>query len=239
MCYHYNLKSDGAALSRRFGKKAAPGIKPVPLAVGFEHPMMPVVTESEIRLMRWGLIPSWISNKEDADEIQNKTLNARSETVETKPAFSDSFLNRRCLIPATGFFEWQHRGKTKVPFFISLKGEEIFAFAGIFDCFHPYGEADPVFSFSILTTEANSLMQTIHNTQKRMPVILPKSNEELWLKSAGNSAELHELFKPFDTSAMQAHTVAKPGATDDLLKHVPYSAPSLFGEDSDFLDRFQ
>lgn len=239
MCYNYSLKAGGTALSRRFGKKAVPGIKPVLLASGFDHPQMPAVTREEIKLMRWGLIPSWIRDRDEALVIQNKTLNARCETVEAKPAFGEGFRNGRCLIPATGFFEWQHRGKNKVPFYISLKDEEIFSFAGIFTRFQPYGETEPVFTFSILTTEANPLMQIIHNTQKRMPLILPRESEEIWLNEQSDTAMLRKLFKPFDSARMQAYTVAKPGTAEDLLKHVPYSSPSLFGDDSEFLDRFQ
>lgn len=239
MCYHYSLKADPAVLSQRYGQKMVKPFSPVSWVSGFTFPLMPVVAEGEIWLMRWGLIPSWIRSSAEADEIRTKTLNARSETLPSKPAFSESFLRRRCLIPATGFFEWQHRGSQKVPFFISVKSEPVFSFAGIFDSYYPEGAKQPVHTFSLLTTQANTLMEQIHNTKKRMPVILTRDAESVWLDASAVPDDLSVLFAPFDSSRMHAHTVAKPGSTEDVLKHVPYSAPSLFGEDSAFLDRFQ
>ncbi len=239
MCYHYSLRADSAVLAERYGKKVTENRLPVTYAAGFEHPSMPVVTTNEIRCMHWGLIPSWVRGRDAAMEIRTKTLNVRCETLASKPAFSESFLRRRCLIPATGFFEWQHRGSQKVPFFISVKSESVFSFAGIFDSHYPEGAKQPVHTFSLLTTQANTLMEQIHNTKKRMPVMLTREAESVWLDASTGPDDLSVLFAPFDSSRMQAHTVAKPGSTDDLLKYVPYSVPSLFGEDSAFLDRFQ
>jgi putative SOS response-associated peptidase YedK len=239
MCYQYSLKADTLALSQHYGKKTTVPFSPDPLVSGFTFPLMPVVAEGEIRLMHWGLIPSWIRSSEEAKEIRTKTLNARCETLTSRPSFSDSFLHRRCLIPATGFFEWQHRGDHVVPFFISLKGQSVFSFAGIFDSYQPPGAEEAIRSFSLLTTRANSMMEQIHNAKKRMPVILTQDAEALWLNTSSEPDTLLSLFQPYEFSLMQAHTIAKPGTAHDVLKYVPYSAPSLFGEDSDFLDRFQ
>jgi putative SOS response-associated peptidase YedK len=239
MCYHYSLKADTTALSQRYGKKMTVPFSPVPWVSGFTFPLMPVVAEGEIRLMHWGLIPSWTRSSEEAKEIRTKTLNARSETLASKPSFSDSFLRRRCLIPATGFFEWQHRGNKSVPFFISLKRESLFSFAGIYDSYLPDSGEPPVFTFSLVTTHANLLMEKIHNTKQRMPVILNRESEELWLSSAAAPKSLSGLFHPYDSTMMQAHTVAAPGSHSEVTRHVPYASPSLFDSDSDFFDRFQ
>ncbi len=110
-----------------------------------------------------------------------KTFNARSETIDTKPAFRESFISRRCLVPVRGFFEWQHIGGRKIPWYISLRDEDIFSLAGIWDSWKMKGGVS-VNTFSVVTTRANELMSEIHNTKKRMPVILPAAAEKLWLK---------------------------------------------------------
>ncbi len=131
----------------------------------------------ELVLLKWGLIPSW---SKDA-KIGQKLANARSETVAEKPSFRSAFKHRRCLIPASGFYEWQKRGTgRKQPFFISLRDGEPFSFAGLWECWHS-SEGEVVESCTILTTTANEVMQPIH---ERMPVILGPSAEEQWLDRA-------------------------------------------------------
>ncbi len=112
-----------------------------------------------------------------------KTFNARSETVSSKPAFRECFSSRRCLVPVRGFFEWQHVGGRKIPWYITLRDEEIFSLAGIWDSWTMQGGMT-LETFSVVTTRANELMEEIHNTKKRMPVILPSSAEKIWLREA-------------------------------------------------------
>ena len=151
--------------------------------------------------LRWGLVPSWA--KELA--IGNRLINGRSETVLEKPAFRDSFRQRRCLIPADGFYEWKRSGKSKRPFNFGMKDGDLFAFAGIWDRWRsPEGQI--VKSCAILTTTPNELVADIHD---RMPVILPKASYEMWLTTPPEHADgLAELLTPFDAALMRRYEVS-------------------------------
>jgi putative SOS response-associated peptidase YedK len=156
--------------------------------------------ERELVLLKWGLIPSW---SKDAT-IGQKLINARAETVAEKPSFRSAFKQRRCLIPASGFFEWQKQGTgRKQPFFISLRDGEPFSFAGLWECWHdPDGEE--VETCTILTTTANKVMQPIH---ERMPVILGPSAEEQWLDPRASADALRSLLVPYTGEDMEARAV--------------------------------
>jgi len=141
--------------------------------------VMPVVVsahdERAFEAMRWGLIPSWAKDL----KTQSPLINARAETIQEKPSFRSSFKKRRCLVPADGFYEWTKRDSGKVPYRIYLEGEGIFAFAGIWS---EWGKEDELLrSFSIITTEANSALKSLHD---RMPVILDPENYDHWLDSS-------------------------------------------------------
>jgi putative SOS response-associated peptidase YedK len=136
-----------------------------------------------------------------------KTFNARSETIDTKPAFRESFTSRRCLVPVKGFFEWQHIGGRKIPWYISLRDEDIFSLAGIWDSWKMKGGIS-LNTFSVVTTRANELMSEIHNTRKRMPVILPAAAEKLWLKGELEKNSAAELMEPVASEMLEAHTVS-------------------------------
>jgi len=154
-----------------------------------------------IQQMRWGLVPSWAKDI----SIGNRLINGRSETVLEKPAFRDSFRQRRCLIPADGFYEWKRSGKAKRPFHFGMREGGLFAFAGIWDRWRsPEGQI--VRSCSILTTTPNELVEDIHD---RMPVILPKAAYEKWLTVPPEQADgLVELLAPFDANLMRRYEVS-------------------------------
>ena len=120
----------------------------------------------EFSQVRWGLIPYWAKEA----SIGNKMTNARSETVADKPAFREAFKNRRCLVPADGFYEWSRTGKAKQPSHFGMQDDSLFAFAGIWDRWKD-GSGNPVETCSILTTRPNSLLAAVHD---RMPVILER-----------------------------------------------------------------
>jgi len=151
--------------------------------------------------MRWGLIPWWAKDI----AIGNRMINARGETVLKNAAFRDSFRQRRCLIPADGFYEWQKAGKTRRPFHFGMKDESLFAFAGIWDRWKsPEGKL--LESCSILTTTPNDLVKDIHD---RMPVILPQAHYEPWLTVPPPQADgLLEMLAPFDANLMRKHEVS-------------------------------
>src|SRR5438067_11366998 len=137
----------------------------------------------EGRLMTWGLIPSWSTDGKGF-------INARAETIEEKPSFSESFRLRRCLIPADGFFEWKRTGREKRPFYFQVDDEMPFAFAGIWDT---WNNGDVVTSCAIITTAANELVDEIHD---RMPAILQPEAYDIWLNPKTDRAKLRELLTP-------------------------------------------
>ena len=151
--------------------------------------------------LRWGLVPSWAKDT----SVGSQMINARSETILEKPSFRESFLERRCLLPADGFYEWKRSGKLKRPFHFGMKDGSLFAFAGIWDRWKPL-RGGVVESCSILTTTPNQLLEDIHD---RMPVILPQSAYEAWLTAPPEQAEgLIEFLAPFDPARMRRYEVS-------------------------------
>ena len=149
---------------------------------GFSFPKTPVITNKDrtvIDHLHWGLIPLWAKD----DTIRQYTLNAKIETLNEKPAFKDNVKNR-CLIIADGFYEWKwldKKGKEKQKYLITLPGEQLFAFAGLWSRWVNLETGEIVKSYTIITTEADQLMSEIHNSKKRMPVILTRENENEWM----------------------------------------------------------
>lgn len=151
--------------------------------------------------MRWGLIPSWA----DDPAIGNRLINARSETAAEKPSFRSAIKQRRCLVPVDGFYEWQATGKkTKQPHLIRLKDGQPFALAGLWERWTaPDGEL--VESFTILTTDANAMMQPIHD---RMPVILSREDYDRWLDAGTPLEEIKGLLRQFPADQMENFPVS-------------------------------
>lgn len=152
---------------------------------------------TELSLLRWGLIPSWSSKPKGF-------INARSETLDDKPSFSESFQNRRCLIPADGFYEWKRKGKGKQPYYFQMQDEAPFMFAGIWDLWQKDGVS--VTSCSIITTAPNELLAMIHD---RMPAILPGEAQDAWLSNDTRAAELKSLLVPYPAAAMKSYPVSQ------------------------------
>jgi putative SOS response-associated peptidase YedK len=236
MCYYLSRKAKAEKLAERYRAKKFSEIEDIPLAFhanAFTYLPLPVITDAEpdtIQLMNWGLIPSWAKDQDDAIRLRKNTPNARIETIFEKKSFSESAHKRHCLVPVTGFFEWQHiKGKT-YPYYIHLKDEEIFSMAGIWDVWTDKQSGETKETFSILTTEANPLMARIHNSKQRMPVILPKETELDWLHKGFDETTIDSFAKPFDENKMVAYTVSrkiseKDSNTPDVLK--PYTYPEF------------
>ena len=165
---------------------------------------LPVVVKNspnQVELMKWGLVPHW--SKEP--RVKYSTINARAENITSSSVYREPFRTKRCLIPANGFFEWKQTASGKVPYFIHLKHEPMFAFAGLYDIWTD-AEGKEFKSFSIITTTPNEIMQPIHN---RMPVILPKEHEEVWLTpEETNTAKLLTFLQPYPSNQMEAYTVS-------------------------------
>jgi putative SOS response-associated peptidase YedK len=166
---------------------------------------VPVITSqspNKAVMMKWGLVPFWAKDP----KIGNKLINARAETVDSKPAFRASLKRRRCLVPATGFYEWKRAGKRKVPYYIHLKNDDFFSFAGLYDSWSG-PDGDHLLSFAIITTAPNDMMAKIHN---RMPAILKLEDEQLWLgKEQLDEEDRKRLLGPFPSRRMEAYEVSK------------------------------
>jgi putative SOS response-associated peptidase YedK len=211
MCGRYVRRSDKQRIAEAFklGKLPPDFVLPPDYNVA-PQTFQPVVAlnketgERELALMRWGLVPFWARDA----KVGYSTINARAETIQTAAVFKEAFKRHHCLVPADAFYEWHkldEKGKNKQAFVIGRKDGDMIAFAGIFDRWKtPAGEM--LFSYSIITTDPNELMQSIHT---RMPVILPKADWERWLASVDLERPPLDLLKPHDAEQMTAWKVGK------------------------------
>lgn len=155
-----------------------------------------------LRLMQWGLVPSWAKDP----AIGNKMINARAETLTEKPSFKGLIRQRRCLIVADGFYEWTGMNREKIPVRFVLKTRESFTFAGLWDIWKKT-EGGKLQSFTIITTNANNVVRLFH---ERMPVILKKEDERPWLDpDLKDPAILVSLLKPYPEKRMESYPVSK------------------------------
>lgn len=151
---------------------------------------------------RWGLIPFWAKDR----KIAARNINARAETIADKPAFRDSFVKRRCLIPADGFYEWQQLPKGKLPHYIYRSDRRPLALAGIWSSWREPDSGDRVLTCSIVTGRPNDLVGEIHD---RMPVIMQESDWDKWLtRDLDDKEALQQLLTVFPKGAMGAHPVS-------------------------------
>lgn len=155
----------------------------------------------ELATLRWGLVPAWSKS----DEPGVGLVNARSESLEDKPSFREAFDSRRCVIPASGFYEWKAVGRAREPWLFQLRDEKPFFLAGLWESWLA-PDGGRLETCAVITTEPNQLMQPIHH---RMPAILPTAVVERWLDPATNPVGLRELLAIFPASEMQARPVSK------------------------------
>lgn len=183
MCFHSKQSKSAQELQNRFKAKFKNDTLFQPTIYnGFQFPKTPVITNKQtdiIQLFDWGLIPFWAKD----DSIKKMTLNCKIETAHQKPSFRN-VINNRCLVLADGFYEWQwldEKGKQKQKYELTLPENEAFAFAGLYSEWLDKSTGELRNTYTIITTEANQLMSKIHNTKKRMPVIIATDNEQDWL----------------------------------------------------------
>jgi putative SOS response-associated peptidase YedK len=187
MCFFYKLSKTAQELENRFNAKFENEKEYIPLKNynAFEYPKSPIITNTEtdkIRMFYWGLIPFWAKDI----SIRKNTLNARIETINEKPSFRSAIKNR-CIVLTDGFYEWQwldEKGKNKQKYLISLSDERVFAFAGLWNEWVDKSSGEILKTYTILTQDANELMSKIHNSKKRMPVILSQEEEQRWMSGA-------------------------------------------------------
>ena len=206
MCGRFTLTTELKQIAERFAAPlppAAPTTKPRWNIAPTQSVI--VVNDTGARqlvAMRWGLVPSWATDP----SIGNRMINARAETIAEKPAFCVALKKRRCIIPADGFYEWQQTGKLKQPVRIVLKSREPFGFAGLWEQWtSPTG--DDLLSCTIITTAANELLKAVH---ERMPVILSREDEVVWLDPKIQDPEtLLPLLKQYPSELMEYYPVSR------------------------------
>jgi putative SOS response-associated peptidase YedK len=196
VCGRYELHANPAAIALAFGLAHAPSVRPrYNVAPMQEVPIVRVSASGarELVAVRWGLVPRWAKDP----AIGSKMINARGETVATKPSFRTAFRRHRCLIPANGFYEWmQAADGRKQPVLIAMKDGNVFAFAGLYERWLT-GDGAPLDSCAILTTDANELLRAVHD---RMPVIVPPDQYARWLDPAQDGPQA--LVAPYPSGPM-------------------------------------
>jgi putative SOS response-associated peptidase YedK len=235
MCGRFTLHTEKEVLARRFrvALDTVQGLEPRYNIAPSQRVL--TIREADTRRlaesMRWGLVPSWAKDPSTLPSL----INARKETVATKPSFRDAFRRRRCLIPADGFYEWQAPtglSKGKTPYWVSLPTGEPFALAGLWSEWRPEDDKEaqePLRTCTIITAPACPTLEHIHT---RMPVILGKDSESAWLDPAldGNRDELEKLLSEVPEHPLRAHPVSRrvnSARNDGPMLITPVDEPSL------------
>lgn len=203
MCGRYTFFSPRESVTRLFDTSV-----PLPIEARYNiapTQFVPVIRldpdgQRELAMLHWGLVPSWAKDK----AIGNRMINARAETLAEKPSFKKAFAHRRCLVLASGFYEWRQQDGAKRPYFISRKDSDPIAMAGLWETWRH--DAEPLESCTIITTEANEFMQALHH---RMPAMLAPEQCGRWLDSETVSmAEAADLLMPLEEDELQAWPVS-------------------------------
>lgn len=216
MCYNIAyIEKRLEVLAKRYAAKVPSNpqfIAPVFHASAFSYPSWPVLTMEDpdsFRFYKWGLIPFFTKNLEQALKLRNMTANCIGEEAFEKPSFRIPIRKHRCIVPVSGFFEWQTINKLKYPYFIYNANHEIISFAGVYDSWVDIETGEIYNSFSIVTCAANSLLSQIHNSKKRMPLILDDHQLRTWLNPSASKNEILDLVQPYRGSDLKAHTISK------------------------------
>lgn len=204
MCGRFTLTLSAEQIEARFGVPLPAQYKPR-YNIAPAQEILALILDAQGRRLegfRWGLIPHWAKDP----KIAQRLINARAETLWEKPSFRDAVRRRRCLILADGFYEWRQtpRGK-KIPVYVRFKSKELFGFAGLWETWNS-PEGQTLKTCTIITTEPNELIKPIHN---RMPVIVPRDLEELWLDPSPKArAELERVLRPYRAEALELFGVS-------------------------------
>jgi putative SOS response-associated peptidase YedK len=189
------------------------------VAPGNYHPVITNKDPDYIHLFKWGLIPFWAKDK----KIAYSMINARAETLTEKPAFKSAFRNNRCIVPLDGFYEWKNLNGKKIPYRIQTSDQEIFSAAGLWDQWKS-PEGDIIFTFTIITVEANSFMLNLHD---RMPAILSEDEEKIWLDNSHSEKDLRSVLDPYPSELTKAYKVSQ------AVNNARNNYPELIEESAD------
>jgi putative SOS response-associated peptidase YedK len=201
MCYFASVNASKQKIAKRYNAKIVgedESFVEKPIVSAFDFEKLPIITGAEktLQFLNWGLIPQWLSGK-DAEIEKSLTfgLNARAETIFEKPFFKEAINRNTAIFPCTGFFEWEHKTNgIKQPWFIKSTEDEIFSIAAIFEQFTYKNRLRQ--GFSLITVEANNKMAKVHNTKKRMPLVIPKGKESKWLSANSTKEKQYFLQNP-------------------------------------------
>lgn len=213
MCGRFSIASHPEKVAERFEVELP--LEGIPVRYNAAPSQrLPVIYPEEscrkLDFFHWGLIPSWAKSS----QVGYKMINARGETVASKPSFRRPFKSRRCLVLADSFYEWQKTPQGKLPTRFLLQNEEPFAFAGIWEKWLS-PEKENIYSFAIITTDANSVVEPVHH---RMPVILKPCEEKTWLNLDSSEENLQSLIRPYPSEEMRSYPVSprlNSGRIDD------------------------
>lgn len=201
MCGRYALASSAEELVETFDVPALT-FELVPRYNVAPSQEAPVVAEDRhgrrVGLMTWGLVPAW------AGDASGAHINARAESIADKPTFREAFLRRRCLVPASGFYEWRREGRTRVPHWFHPPEGGLVTFAGVWEAWSP-PDAEPRYGFAILTTDANEDVRAVHS---RMPVIVGTADRDRWLDRGAAPRDLRSLLHPPPEGALRGYEVS-------------------------------
>lgn len=208
MCGRYVITTPPMALAKKFAAlNPPPNFQPHwNAAPSQDLPVIrynPATQQRSLDVLRWGLVPIWAKDL----AIGNQAMNARSESLESKPMFRDAYEKRRCLVPAEAFYEWQGEKNNKQPYAIAMKDREVFAFAGLWERWRHPENGEITRSFTIVTGLANELTAPIHD---RMPIILPENTWAAWLDEEKVSPQiLKQMLTPYSAREMYVWPVSK------------------------------
>jgi putative SOS response-associated peptidase YedK len=250
MCFFYSVRKENTKdliINNIISANQLNLIEDVYFANGYAHPKMPVLVsgknENVLKYFSWGLIPEFCKTEEDALKIQNQTLNARAETVFEKNSFRNAIQKGRCLVLCSGFYEFYDGGRKKYPFFITLKNNGLFVFAGIFDTWKKSGTDEIIQSFSIITQESNGLVGALHK-KHRMPVFLNFEDAKKYINPKTSTIEINAILnKKIEFEKLKAHSIAQfnpKSSKENNIKEISafYTYPELteyFRLDKDFI----
>ncbi len=197
MCGRYSLEFDEGFYTRFKIANKLPAKTNYNVAPGMIMPVIVAHSPNSMEFMKWGLIPFW----EEKEEKQKGMINIREDTIASKGWAHRYIQSQRCLVPATGFYEWKRDILGKHPYYFHLKNKTYFTFAGVYTETKDPKTGNTVQSYSLITTSANTLMRPIHD---RLPVILKKEDEDVWLNhDLVDIEKLHALLQPYNDKEME------------------------------------
>jgi putative SOS response-associated peptidase YedK len=251
MCYDIktNLEAQLSRANRKGDLQAIKEIKeklvpltdlPIYHTTGFNHPKLLIYTDRSPwfpEVSTWGLVPHWVKDAAQLQELWDKTLNARGETIFEKPSFRESAKHHRCIIYVNGFYEHHHLNGKTFPFYIHQKNEQPMPLAGLWSEWTDEETGETLNTFSIVTTKGNKMLAKIHNNPKlegpRMPVILPQELEDQWLKPIEDELDvksIQELIREYPDEELDAYTVRRLRGKDAIGNVAEVSEPYEYEE---------